>query len=214
MNIHLVEDDYSKILLTQIRNKHCEVNILKEALFELGKVIGKEIAVKNLTESGTVITPMDQIFNGLKLLEKSTAIVSTMDDFELFANGLASIIKNNIRGYMDFGVNRGKAALTTPSRAIVLPDLKVVNHVDTLIIAKSVLATGCTAISLTNKAISKYKPKNIIIASLFYSLVGINEIFSEFPHVEIYLIGEPDELDDNGMLLPGLGNLDQRIKAT
>lgn len=213
MNIYRIEDNYSKVLLTQIRNKYSGITELKDALFELGEVIGKEITVKKFIETDTVITPMNQIFNGLKLLEKSSAIVSTKDDFEFFANGIASIVKNAIRGYMDFGENRGQTALTTPVRAIVLPDLKVNNHIDTLIIAKSVLATGCTAISLTNKAVEKYKPKNVIVASIFYSLIGIQELYSEFPHVEIYLIGESDELDENGMLSPGIGNIDSRLKG-
>jgi len=52
---------------------------------------------------------------------------------------------------MDFGGLRGPEALTSQIRAIDLPEIKRGQFVETLIIAKSVLATGCTAIHLVTR---------------------------------------------------------------
>lgn len=210
MNIQDIEDKYSGILRTQVRNKKSESEELRDSVFELGRIIGQKIT-GNLAIPEQVITPMEKSFNGVIFPNKTSVIISTEDDFEFLAKGVASIIKNSVRGFMNFGSTRGQAALNAPVRSASLPDLKFASYIDNLIIVKSVLATGCTAISLTNKAIEKYKPKNLIIATIFYSIIGIQELSSEFPHATIYLFGDPDELDSNGMLQPGVGNIDARL---
>lgn len=66
--------------------------------------------------------------------------------------------------HMDFV--RGKDALSVPVRSVVLPDILMGKQLD-IVIAKAVIATGCTAISLVKKAYEKYMPKVIIITVLF-----------------------------------------------
>lgn len=211
MNIIKIEDKYSETLTTQVRNRETEVDELRDAIFELGRIIGQKI-IGNLSVPDQVTTPMDQVFKGVIFPNKTSVIISTEDDFEFLAKGITSIIKNSVKGYMNFGSTRGQAALNAPVRSASLPDLKFATYIENLIIAKSVLATGCTAISLTNKAVEKYKPKNLIIATIFYSSIGIQELNLEFPHATMYLFGEPDELDSDGMLRPGVGNIDARLK--
>lgn len=83
--------------------------------------------------------------------------------------------------------------------------------VDTVIIAKSVLATGCTAISLTRKALEKYTPQAVIIAAVFYSVDGINAILQEISTAKLFVFGDPDQLQQDGLLVPGFGDLDKRL---
>lgn len=92
-----------------------------------------------------------------------------------------------------------------------MPDVKPGQYIKTLIVAKSVLATGCTAVHLARKAIETYNAQSIIIASVFYSEIGINEITNELPQSKIYVFGDPDKLNADGMLVPGVGNLDMRL---
>lgn len=65
---------------------------------------------------------------------------------------------------------------------------------------------------MTKKAIELYNPQNIVIATVFYTKRGIEEIKKEISTAQIYAYGIPDELNDDGMLIPGCGNLDARIK--
>ena len=107
----------------------------------------------------------------------------------------------------------GKDALSSPIRSMSLPEPRKEFPTDSVIIAKSVLATGCTAISLTRKAVEMYNPRNVIIASIFYSDIGIAEMLNEISTAQIFTFGKADSLDENGMLIPGVGNLDQRLNA-
>lgn len=108
---------------------------------------------------------------------------------------------------------RGKEALSSPVRAMELPKVKDYEMVDMVIVAKSVLATGCTAIHLLKKSIEKYNPKDVVVASIFYSNQGIKDLKMEVRNCKIYVCGEPDSLNKDGMLVPGVGNLDERLKT-
>jgi uracil phosphoribosyltransferase len=98
-----------------------------------------------------------------------------------------------MQGYFDFQGVRGPDALTQPVRAASHPTIKPGTIVDTVVIAKAVLATGCTAISLAKNIMSKFQPENLIIASAFYSQTGIKELFVEIPNIKfIYTVGNLD----------------------
>jgi len=208
-----IKSSFSSALITEIRDRNTPEEKLRRRLYDLGRIMGEQIVGNELTNSFVVTTPMNFNYQGLRIMQDLTVIVSTRDDYEYFASGISSPFDGVIRGFMDFGGIRGSEALTSPIRAIDLPEIKRGQYVKTLIIAKSVLATGCTAIHLARKSIETYNPQRIIIASVFYSERGLSEVSLELPQSKIYVFGNPDELNEDGMLVPGVGNLDMRMNA-
>ena len=204
----IISDAYCDALITEVRDKNSDSQRIKANLLALGQKIGSVIAGELLTEQREVHTPMNCRHIGLGFAKRRTVIVSTKDDYEYFANGIAEVIRDSARGYMDFDGVRGMQALVQPVRSINLP---VVNNVNCVIIAKSVLATGCTAISLTKKSIEQYNPRHVVIATVFYTETGVYELLDSLATAEIYAYSEPDLLNSNGMLIPGIGNLDERL---
>lgn len=212
MNLKIIEDKYSLALQTKIRAKNTDKEDLRDALNKLGKKIGIDIVADNMLEETEVSTPMDHIFKGYSFGNSINLVYSTKDDYDFFAKGISSEIPNSMQGYFDFQGVRGPDALIQPVRAASHPNIKPGTIVDTVIIAKAVLATGCTAISLAKNIMSKFQPKNLIIASSFYSQTGIRELFVEIPNIKfIYTVGKEDKLNKDGMLIPGVGNLDNRL---
>jgi uracil phosphoribosyltransferase len=211
-NLKVLEiDPTDKFHLTNIRNKDTLKEQLIESLTIIGQSIGRNIFNSYFTQETDITTPMSQSYKGILSIEKSIVIISTDADFDNYAKGIASSFKNCHRGYIDYGGKRGKEALQEEFRTLHLPEINK-PFVDVLVVAKTVLATGCTAISITQNAIQKYKPRTVIIASVFYTQVGIEELITEFPHSNFLLI-EEDQLNEDGMLLPGVGNLDKRLTA-
>lgn len=203
-----IEDKYAVAIRNEIRNKEADSIILKNNLRILGRLVGQKISEKYTMTEKTVETPTGITFRGSFINLDTVVVVSTFDDFECFGFGIAEIFPNVKRGYIDFGGKRGVDALTCSFRSITLPE---VSDVNTVIIAKSVLATGCTAITLTQKALEKYLPKNLVVASVFYSERGYKDIQTKFKMSEIFTIGEPEELREDGILIPGFGDLDKRL---
>lgn len=210
--LKVIEDKYSLALQTIIRSKDTEKKKLKDALLKLGSKIGIDVVTDNMLTMSEVVTPMEQVFQGYSFSNSFNLIYSTKDDYQYFAKGISLIVPNAMQGYFDFQGVRGPDALTQPIRAVSHPSVGDRANIDTVIIAKAVLATGCTAISLTKSIISKYQPQRLIIASALYSQRGINDLIDEISTIKfIYTVGKPDELDENGMLIPGVGDLDSRL---
>ncbi|RDV11324.1 hypothetical protein DXT99_24795 [Pontibacter diazotrophicus] len=211
-NLKLLDIDVTdKFHLTNVRNKDTSTEQLIESLTIVGQSIGRKIFNTFFTQEANVTTPMSQSYRGILKIEKSIVIISTDADYDNYAKGIASNFRNCYRGYIDYAGKRGKDALIEEFRTLHLPEINK-PYVDVLVVAKTVLATGCTAISITQNAMQKYKPRTVIIASVFYTQIGVEELINEFPHSNFLLV-EEDELNDDGMLLPGVGNLDKRLIA-
>jgi uracil phosphoribosyltransferase len=209
-----VNNGYAQILETKIRDESTSEGELKESLFKLGAIVGQEICVDNFLSDVTVKTPMEATYSGVKIDEsKEYVVISTKDEYEYFALGIARQISDCYRGYIEFIRGEGKNDSCAPIRTISLPEIKTGKPVEYVIIAKSVLATGCTAISLAKKALEKYMANGIIIASVFYSERGVLELKKQIPHAKIYVCTSPDKINDEGMLLPGIGDIDLRMSV-
>lgn len=66
---------------------------------------------------------------------------------------------------------------------------------------------------LTKSAIKKCMPRDMVICSIFYTEEAIAELRRELPNVDIMVVGDLDQLNDEGMLIPGVGNLGLRLCA-
>ncbi len=212
-DVRILNNPFVDSLTTTIRDIHTDSDVLKNNLYDLGKILGQGIASDHLVLTKEITTPLNMPYTG-KVFDtsKDNVIISTLNDYDNFANGIASIISNCYRGYIDFGNSRGPSVFSSPIRAIELPNIISGRHVKYVIIAKSVIATSCTAVSLAKKSIEKYMPDGIIVASIFYCERGIMELHEQIPNAKIYVCMNPDTLSQNGMLIPGIGNLDERIK--
>lgn len=209
---HELNSVYAESQKSIIRDSRSTSDDLKKSITVLGEEIGKKLIEDHFLNKESITTPMKCNMDVFLPKIPLCAIITTRDDFSYLGKGISSKLQNSIIGYMDFEGQRGIQALNAKIRSVEFPQPKG-QHVHTLIIAKAVLATGCTAIHLTKEAINKYMPRKILVASIFYSENAVIELSNEIPNIDILLVGESDTLDGEGMLVPGIGNLDQRLRA-
>lgn len=202
-----------KLLETTIRNKETSVEELRQALLNLGQIMGDEILGQCSLLSKSIVTPLLSIFSGVqsKPDDGITIVISTKDDYAYFAQGIAEGCSSVYHGFIDFDGVRGEAVYSSPYRSMDLPEIKPTLSVKRVIVAKSVIASGCTAITLAKTAVTKYYPEELIIVAPFYSQKGIDELQAELRNAQIYVAFGPDELNTDGMLNPGVGNIDARL---
>lgn len=200
------------MLETKIRDCSSSKTELQESLYDLGYLIGIQVCNDCFLYDKKIQTPMECDFYGKTLIEDNNVIISTRDDYLYFAAGIAKSIKCNYQGFIDFNGSRGENIYRSPIRTIELPDITNGKPIENVIIAKSVVATGCTAITLAKKAFEKYMPRRLTIVSYFYSQNGIDEISTALPNADIYVNEKDESIDASGMLTPGVGNIDLRIK--
>lgn len=204
-----------KLLETTIRDQTTETDSLRESLFKLGEIMGDEILGQCKLSIKSILTPRQSIFNGVKTKADDgiTIIISTKDDYFYFANGIAKGCSSVYRGYIDFDGKRGEDVYSSPYRSIEFPEINPALSVKRIIIAKSVIASGCTAITLAKTAFAKYYPEELIIVAPFFSQKGVDELQAELRNAKIYVAFGPDALDADNMLVPGVGNIDARLSG-
>jgi uracil phosphoribosyltransferase len=207
--VHKLESAYLTYLSGLVRNRDSTPEQVRDSLLRLGEEVGRQILAACFLDRTTVTTPMGEEVDALTSANELSVVITTKFDLETFGSALASSLTPSKVGYMNFEGRRGFDALNSPVREIELPDLRN-RTVSSIVIAKSCLATGCTAISLAKSAAQEYMPRRMIIVAVFYSLEGLMELEEAFPHSEIFVVGEPDEIDEDGMLHPGVGLLEAR----
>lgn len=178
---------------------------------QLGQDLGDRISSELLVAEREFTTASSNNVSDLFFTHATTVVISTKGDFELFGFGVADRLRRSVRGYMNFDGIQGEQALNAQVREIVLPDVS--GPVDLLVVSKAVLATGCTAIGLARTAFTKYMPKHLVVASIFYTPAGLNEVRGHLPSADIFLVGQPDRLNDDGTMHPGFGYFDGRLHA-
>lgn len=92
---------------------------------------------------------------------------------------------------------------------------KVVKHIDerTALIVDPMLATGGTLIA-TIDLLKEKGCKNIMGLFLVAAPEGIRSVVDKHPDVDIFTAAIDDRLDENGYILPGLGDAGDKIFGT
>lgn len=202
-----LRSDYVLSLTSNIRSKDATNETRHRALIELGSEIGEAIVEAYFLKSAEVLTSS----GGSRLLPVRqtplTVLATPRGDLSHLHQGLLRSIPNAHSAWVDFGGERDaerlKAVRGTSSWANVGQ-----TPVHTLIIGKAVLATGCTAVELTRRAIGRYTPKHVIVTAVVWAESGVELIKREFPSATLIVVGEPDVLVEGDMLFPGLANVD------
>jgi uracil phosphoribosyltransferase len=211
-NFYCIKDDFSLFQLSNIRNSLATSENICGSLYHLGVSLGRKIIESKMLQETQIKTPEGNLIKGRSLEDAISVIITTKDDFEFLGKGIYSVFDLAYMGYFEFERNAGYATLTSSIRSMEIPQIST-NRVANLIIAKSVIATGCTAIALARNALQNYFPKNTIIASAFYTEAGVMELQAALPHADLFVVGSPDKLmEDRITLSPGIGHLDQRMK--
>ena len=82
-----------------------------------------------------------------------------------------------------------------------------------VIILDPMLATGGSA-SAAIQFIKNYEVKNIKLMNIIAAPEGIQRVHHDHPDVDIYLGAQDDHLNENGYIVPGLGDAGDRIYGT
>lgn len=200
-------------LITQARTRETNPEEFRELLRRIGVFFGYEIVNMLEYEQINVITPMNVEHHGARLRD-SVVIVSSFEDADYFAAGIKDVFPLAFVGKIDavrtYVVGRWRA----PIQRAELP--REVPFESVVVIAKAILASGCTAISLIGKTLEIVKPKTVIVAAIIAHQDACHEIANEYPYIPIeFIIGEIDPvLDERGYVIPGIGNISERLGGT
>lgn len=206
-NVHILDHPLIRHKVAIIRDKNTTTKQFREVIGEIATLMAFEAFKDIPTQTVTVETPLETVEQTV-VKENSIAIVPILRAGLGMVDGILTLFPAAKVGHI--GMYRNEETLEPQEYYCKLPqgiEDKVVMLVDPM------LATGGSA----NDAIALLKKrgcKHIKFLAIIGAPEGVEKVHSEHPDVEIYVSTLDRQLNENGYILPGLGDAGDRIFGT
>ena len=208
-NLFIVNHPLIEDKLTRIRNHLTQKKDFKENLSEIATLMAYEVFKDVPLDEVEVETPLTKVMG--KTLNKTVILSPILRAGLGMINGFEYVIPNAIVSHI--GLYRDEQTLKPQKYFFKYPkNIKKFNSA-LVFILDPMLATGGTA----DAAIKEFKKvgfKNITLVSIVGAPVAIKKINDNHPDVKIFLEVLDEELNDDGYIVPGLGDAGDRIFGT
>ncbi|MEA5142451.1 MAG: uracil phosphoribosyltransferase [Oscillibacter sp.] len=205
--VHVMDHPLVAHKLSIIRDKNTSVKDFRELVSEIGMLITYE-ATRDLPLTTTEVeTPICKA-TVPTLAGKKFAVVPILRAGLGLVDGVLRMVPSARVGHI--GMYRDEVTLEPHVYFCKMP--KDVAERD-IIIVDPMLATGGSAVA----AISEMKSrgcKNIKLMVLLAAPEGVERVTREHPDVDLYCGAVDDHLNENGYIVPGLGDAGDRIFGT
>ncbi len=205
--LHIIEHPLLKHKLGYLRDKTTNSNEFRALVTEISKVLAYEVMREwKDFDHPQIETPLAKM--KVDRIVNVPVVVSIMRAGNGMFEGALSMIPFASAGFI--GIYRDKFVNTTVEYYFKMPtDIKG----RTAILCDPLIATGDT-ISAAIERLKGYEVKKIQIMSILISRHALNRLNSEHPDVEIFALNIEEEMNDDGYLVPGLGDAGDRLFQT
>ncbi|GAA0436310.1 uracil phosphoribosyltransferase [Lentibacillus halophilus] len=206
-NVHVLDHPLIQHKLTYIRDKHTGTKEFRELVDEVAALMAFEITRNFPLQEKTTETPMMEATTNV-LAGKKVGLIPILRAGLGMVDGMLNLIPAARVGHV--GMYRDPETLTPHEYYVKLPsDIEERE----LIVLDPMLATGGSA----NDAIYSLKKRGarqIRLMCLVGAPEGVEVIQNEHPDVDIFLAALDERLNDDGFIVPGLGDAGDRLYGT
>ncbi len=207
MNINVLDNPIIEHKLSIIRNKNTGTKEFREIITEIAIFLCYEAMKDAKLEEIEIETPLCKT-KARVLKEDNYAFVPILRAGTGMLDGLLQVIPNAKIGHI--GLYRNEETLEPVKYYYKMP--KDISKREVLIL-DPMLATGGSAAD-TIKCLKEDGVKKIKFLSIISAPEGIERLNKEFPDVGLYTAAIDEKLNENGYILPGLGDAGDRIFGT
>ena len=206
-NVFILDHPLIQHKISRLRDENTGTNEFRKLIEEIAMLMGYE-ALRDLPMEDVEITTPIETCKTPMISGKKMAIVPILRAGLGFEDGILNLIPSARVAHI--GMYRDEETLEPHFYFLKYP--KDIAERDVLIV-DPMLATGGSA----DMAITKMKElgcKNIKLMILVAAPEGVQFIYDRHPDVEIYCAALDDHLNENGYIVPGLGDAGDRIFGT
>lgn len=207
MNLTILNNSLIKHKISLIRNKNTGTKEFREIISEIATLLCYEAMKDAKLEKVEIETPICKTTAQI-LKEDNYAFVPILRAGTGMLDGLINVIPNAKIGHI--GLCRNEETLIPEKYYYKMP--KDISQRE-VIILDPMLATGGSACD-TIKCLKEDGVKKIKFLCIIAAKAGIKKIQDEYPDVDIYVASVDEELNENGYIVPGLGDAGDRIFGT
>ncbi|WP_232715392.1 uracil phosphoribosyltransferase [Gordonia metallireducens] len=193
--------------LTLMRRKDTSTNDFRRLLNEISTLMAYDVLRDIPMHEVTIDTPLEtttaSVIDGKKLV-----FAAVLRAGAGIADGMLGVVPGARVGHI--GLYRDPKTMVVVEYYFKMPpDLDERD----VVIVDPLLATGFSAVAAIDR-IKEYSPRSIKFVCLVACPEGIDVLHEAHPEVPIYTAGVDRELDVNGFIRPGLGDVGDRVFGT
>lgn len=216
-NAHVVTHALAQHTLTRLRDIETEQVEFRKGLVKLGRICGYEIIDGVMgTEPLEVQTPLAMMMGERVTGLDDVVIVNVLRAATPFVEGLLKAFPRAKQGVISAGRNEdarnpdGTFPITIDY--VKLPDI---SPSDTVIVADPMLATGSTLTAVLDRVLTdEPDPERLLVLSAVSAPPGLERVSEAVPEATLLTVAVDDHLDDEGFIVPGLGDAGDRAFRT
>lgn len=206
-NVYVITHPLVQHKLTHMRDKNTPSNVFRVLMQEVAMLMGYEVLADLETADVEIETPMEKT-KSPALSGKKMCIVSILRAGNGFLDGLLNLVPLARVGHI--GLYRDPDRLIPVEYYLKMPeDL----HERQVLIVDPMLATGKSAMAAIER-VKSLDGVNIKFLCLVASPEGIDNLHEHYPDIPIYTAAIDRQIDEDGFILPGIGDAGDRIFGT
>ncbi|KAB7517656.1 uracil phosphoribosyltransferase [Halosegnis rubeus] len=214
---YVVGHALAKHTLSRLRSVETEQVGFRKGLVKLGRICGYEIIDGAMeTEFVSITTPLAETTGERVKGLDDVVIINVLRAATPFVEGLLKAFPRAKQGVISAGRDEeagmdedGEFPITVDY--VKLPDI---SEDDTVIIADPMLATGSTMVTVLDHVLENANPERTLVLSAVAAPPGLVRVNEAFPETDLLTVSIDERLDEDGFIVPGLGDAGDRAFRT
>lgn len=205
--IHTIDHPLVQHKLTLLRQKDRSTNSFRRLLHEIAMLMAYEVTRDMPTQLIEIETPLATMRSPV-IDGKKTVFVIVMRAGSGFLDGMLEVVPGARVGHI--GLYRDPKTHVAVEYYFKMPQDM---HERDAIVLDPMLATGNSAVAAVER-LKETAPKSIRFVCLLAAPEGLANFQRHHPDVPVYTAAIDERLDENGYILPGLGDAGDRLFGT
>jgi uracil phosphoribosyltransferase len=217
-NAYLITHALAKDTLSRLRDVETEQVAFRKGLVKLGRICGYEIIDGAMeTEYVTLQTPLEETTGERVKGLEDVVIINVLRAATPFVEGLLKAFPRAKQGVISAGRDEEAGMNEEGEFPITIDYVKLpeISEKDTVIVADPMLATGSTMCAVLDHVLENAaEPTDLFVLSAVSAPDGLLRVGEEYPDADLLTVAIDDYLDDDGYIVPGLGDAGDRAFRT
>ncbi|MEO8295680.1 MAG: uracil phosphoribosyltransferase [Gemmatimonadota bacterium] len=206
-NLTVIDHPLIQHKMTLLRDRKTGTRDFKQLVSEIATLIAYEVTRDLPTEPCEVETPLETMV-GVQVSGRKLALVPILRAGLGMVDGIAQLIPSARVGHI--GMYRDEQTLRPHDYYFKIPGAEAIRD---FMVLDPMLATGGSAVAAVD-ALKQAGAKSIRFLCLVASPEGVGRMLERHPEVPIFTAALDRELNDQGFILPGLGDAGDRLFGT
>lgn len=204
--------------LSKIRDVETEQVSFRKGLVKLGRICGYEVIDGAMeTEYVELETPLTTTTGERVKGLDDVVIINVLRAATPFVEGLLKAFPRAKQGVISAGRDEEAGMDDSGEFPITIDYVKLpeIAEDDTVIVADPMLATGSTMCAVLDRITAEQPdPEHLFVLSAVSAPDGLLRVGEEFPEADLLTVAIDDHLNDEGFIVPGLGDAGDRAFRT